>query len=234
MTAGWRSRTMASPSSRPTSIRTTISPMKIASDGPFPPSAANAAVTGITLRVGSQNQWRIRVMGGALRTAKPWPHLDRRWRTVAEAASRSTIWRRFTSGDCKRPTTQRNLKRFPRNCNCKLFATKYNGLLNGRERKPTHRQQGRWVAAQARPASVGGGIRVSRHPTDGFAGQKARSVSWPRLSGCSRLHGSWQLGDIARRWVQVWIRAAHRRSAFELDGDPAAGFVRAAGDRIGP
>src|SRR4029077_13165902 len=56
MTAGWRSRTMASPSIRPTSMRTTISPMKIASDGPFPPSAAKAGVTVITARAKSQSQ----------------------------------------------------------------------------------------------------------------------------------------------------------------------------------
>ena len=71
---------------------------------------------------------------------------------------------------------------------------------------------------------------IATRPT-GSLGNKLACVSRPRLSGRGRLHGSRQLGDVARRRVQVRIRAAHRRAAFQPDGDPAAGVVRAAWHR---
>src|SRR5690349_2257819 len=56
----------------------------------------------------------------------------------------------------------------------------------------------------------------------------------PRLSGRGRLYGSGQLGDLARRRFQVRLRAADGRAVVEPDGDPVAGFVRAARHRLRP
>ena len=63
---------------------------------------------------------------------------------------------------------------------------------------------------------------------------QARGVPRARLSGRRRLHGPGQLGDLARRRLEVRLRAAHRRAAVQSDGDPAAGAVRAAWHRRRP
>src|SRR4249920_1162529 len=58
MTAGWRSRNIASPNSRPTTMSVMICAMKIASDGPLPPSAAHTGAAVRTGRAHSQTQRR--------------------------------------------------------------------------------------------------------------------------------------------------------------------------------
>ena len=92
---------------------------------------------------------------------------------------------------------------------------------------------GGWRHARRRP-SLAGGVRHHRHPPDRFVLAQARVVSRPRLSGRGRLHGSRQLGDLARRRLEVRLRAADRRAAVQSDGDPAAGAVRAARHRRRP
>src|SRR5262249_57334047 len=56
--------------------------------------------------------------------------------------------------------------------------------------------------------------------------EEAFGVSRPGLSGGGRLHGSRQLGDLARRRVPVRLRAAGGGGPLQQDGAPAAGAVR--------
>ena len=92
----------------------------------------------------------------------------------------------------------------------------------------------RRLASCPRAAVACGGVRHHRHPPDRFVLAQARVVSRPRLSGRGRLHGPRQLGDVARRRLEVRLRAADRRAAVQPDGDPAAGAVRAAWHRRRP
>ena len=71
---------------------------------------------------------------------------------------------------------------------------------------------------------------IATRPTGSFW-RKLDGVPRARLSRRRRLHGPRQLGDLARRRLQVRLRAADRRAAVEPDGDPAAGAVRAARHR---
>ena len=61
-----------------------------------------------------------------------------------------------------------------------------------------------------------------------------RRLPRPRLSRRGRLHGSRQLGDLARRRLQVRLHAAGRRAGLQHHGDRAAVAVRAACHRVGP
>ena len=87
------------------------------------------------------------------------------------------------------------------------------------------------LEAPARNAVAVGGVRHDRHAPDRLVLAQARRLSRTRLSRRRRLHGPGQLGDLARRRLQVRLRAAHRRAAVEHHGDPAAGAVRAARHR---
>src|SRR5206468_3599132 len=62
---------------------------------------------------------------------------------------------------------------------------------------------------------------------------QARRFLGPRIPRRGRLHGPGQLGDLARRRLQVRLRAAHRRAHLQCHGDSAAGAVRAARPRSG-
>src|SRR4029077_4978277 len=154
-------------------------------------------------------------------------------------ANRDLLVTTPTCGDLQAPDNSKEFEKFHINCNCKLFATRYAcklfplRFLHGRHRKLTHRHETKRLAAHARPSPIGRSIWLDCDPADRFAWQQAACVSRPRLPGRGRLHGSWQLGDVARRWVQVRIRAAHRCIAFEPDGHPAAGIVCASWDRVG-
>ena len=78
------------------------------------------------------------------------------------------------------------------------------------------------------------GVRHHRHQAVRLVLAQAHVVPRARLSGRGRLHGPRQLGDFARRRLEVRLRAADRRAAFQSDGDPAAGLVRAARHRRRP
>ena len=148
-------------------------------------------------------------------------------------------------GTLKLPTTGR-WRLVPSECNCKLFATRLS-LLHPkpfgarpcwfpRPRLPL-RPSPLFPAAGAAPAS---GHRWRRYsasiavrPTGSFW-RKLTSFLGPGLSGRGRLHGPRQLGDVARRRLEVRLRAADRCAAVQSDGDPAAGLVRAAWHRRRP
>ena len=87
------------------------------------------------------------------------------------------------------------------------------------------------LAAQPQHALALRRLRHHRHATQGAAVEEAHRLSRAGLSRRRRLHGSGKLGDLARRRLEVRLRAAHHRAAFEPHGDPAAGAVRAAGHR---
>ena len=93
--------------------------------------------------------------------------------------------------------------------------------------------QGR-LAQSARAALAGRGVRHHCDPPDRLVLAQADGVPRARLSRRRRLHGPRQLGDLARRRLQVRLRAADRRAAVQPDGDPAAGAVRAARHRRRP
>ena len=61
-----------------------------------------------------------------------------------------------------------------------------------------------------------------------------RRLPRPRLSRRGRLYGPRQLGDLARRRLQVRLHAAGRRAGLQHHGDRAAVAVRAARHRLGP
>ena len=89
------------------------------------------------------------------------------------------------------------------------------------------------LEAPARDAIAVGGLRLDPHAADRLVLAQARRLPRARLSRRRRLHGPGQLGDLARRRLEVRLRAAHHRAHVEHHGDPAAGAVRAARDRGG-
>ena len=93
--------------------------------------------------------------------------------------------------------------------------------------------QGR-LASSARAALAGRGVRQHLDPPNRVVLAQTDGVPRARLPGRRRLHGSRQLGDLARGRLQVRLHAADRRAAVEPDGDPAAGVVRAARHRRRP
>ena len=92
---------------------------------------------------------------------------------------------------------------------------------------------GGWRRERERPSLAEVFGSIATRPTGSYWAQ-ARRVPRARLSRRRRLHGPGQLGDLARRRLQVRLRAAHRRAAVQPDGDPAAGAVRAARHRRRP
>ena len=61
----------------------------------------------------------------------------------------------------------------------------------------------------------------------------ARRIPWAGLSGGGGLHGPRQLGDLARRRLQVRLHAAGRRPHLQHHGHRSPGLVRAPGYRVG-
>ena len=90
------------------------------------------------------------------------------------------------------------------------------------------------MAASARRPLAVRSLRLDRHAAAGPAVEEAHGLPRARLSGRRRLHGSRQLGHVARRRLEVRLRAADGCAALQPDGDPAAGAVRAARHRIRP
>src|SRR3954452_25502571 len=76
-----------------------------------------------------------------------------------------------------------------------------------------------------------GSIRHHSGSPAGLDWQEATCLSGPRLSGCRRLHGSWQLSELARGRIEVRLFAAHDCATLQHDGDPVASAVRAARHR---
>ena len=95
-------------------------------------------------------------------------------------------------------------------------------------------RRARRLASRPPAAVARGGVRHHRHQADRLVLAQAHVVPRARLSGRGRLHGPRQLGDLARRRLEVRLRAADRRAAVQPDGDPAAGAVRAAWHRRRP
>src|SRR5262249_36995993 len=84
------------------------------------------------------------------------------------------------------------------------------------------------LARCARRAIAVGCLRLGADRAGGLVLAQAAGVPRARLSRRGRLHGSRQLGDLARRWFEVRLRAADSRAAVEPDGDRAAIAVHAA------
>ena len=92
----------------------------------------------------------------------------------------------------------------------------------------------RRLAPSAARAVAGGNVRLGADREAGAVLAQAAGVPRPGLSGRGRLHGSRQLGDLARRRLQIWLRAADGGVAVQPDGDRAAIAVHAARRRRGP
>ena len=75
-------------------------------------------------------------------------------------------------------------------------------------------------------------VRLDQDAADRLAVHQAARLSRSRLSRRRRLHGPRQLGDLARRRLQVRLRAAHHRADVEPDGDPAPGALHQARHRL--
>ena len=224
ITAGCRSRSRTSPSSRPTSISTTIWTKKTASDG---------AVAGLLGRAGGS-------------CARDKDATERKIQcginVIRRIGGASKAWGTWNLG---RRTTGRNRDGSVRQCNCKLFATRLAWLQQKpcgaadagssvRECAPSEPAvPGGWRSARQRPSLAEVFGTIATKPTGSFW-RKLIVVPRARLSGRGRLHGPRQLGDLARRRLEVRLRAADRRAAFQSDGDPAAGAVRAARHRRRP
>ncbi len=84
------------------------------------------------------------------------------------------------------------------------------------------------LAHGARCAFPGGHVRDGADGEAGAILAQAAGVSRPGLSGRGRLHGSRQLGDLARRRLQVRLRAAVGVAVVQRDGDRAAVAVHPA------
>src|SRR5207237_9302047 len=74
------------------------------------------------------------------------------------------------------------------------------------------------LAARAHHALALGSVRHHRHAADRLAVAQAHRLSRAWLSGCRRLHGPGQLGDLARRRFEIRLLAAHHRAHLESDG----------------
>ena len=68
-------------------------------------------------------------------------------------------------------------------------------------------------------AVAGRSLRLDPHAAVGIAVAQAAHLSRARLSRRRRLHGPRQLGDLARRRLEVRLRAAVRRAAVQSHGD---------------
>src|SRR5712691_2378401 len=90
------------------------------------------------------------------------------------------------------------------------------------------------LAARARPRFARGSVRIDPDAAERLLLAEAPLLSWAGLSSCRRLYGSWQLGDVARRRLEIRLRAAHHRAVFQPDGDSLAGALRPARDRVWP
>ena len=88
------------------------------------------------------------------------------------------------------------------------------------------------MAACQRPAAARGSVPFHSPGPRRVELAAVSDLCRPRIPGCRGLHGSGQLGDIARRWQPVRLCPAVRCAALEPDGHPAAGALRAARHRL--
>ncbi len=87
------------------------------------------------------------------------------------------------------------------------------------------------LAARARRPVAVGGASLDRGRGAGDAVAQVRRLPRPGLPRRRRLHGPRQLGDVARRRLEVRLRAALHRPAVEHHGDRPAASVRPHGGR---
>ena len=120
-------------------------------------------------------------------------------------------------------------------CYCELFAIKcccdYREHLNAADDTQLRDDHTARLAPRARRGLALGGVWDDCRPPVWVGLEAAAGVSRTRVPGGGRLHGPRQLGDLARRRVQVRLRAALDRTAVQPDGNRAAGALCPAGDR---
>src|SRR3954453_9870274 len=85
-----------------------------------------------------------------------------------------------------------------------------------------------WLAQRAGRTFPGGDVRQCQDGEGWIVLAQAAGVSRSGLPRRRRLHGSGKLGDVARRRLQVRLRATDGRAVVEPDGYRAEIAVRAA------